>query len=78
MEIMDFNKYYKEIENELKNNILAFWNKTVDEKNGGFLGRILNNGEIIKDSPKSAVLNTRILWTYSTVYKKFKKKYILN
>ena len=74
---MDIEKYYNEIKNELKNNILAFWNKTVDEENGGFLGRILTNGKIIKDSPKSAVLNTRILWTYSLVYRKFKEEIYL-
>jgi len=71
---MNVDTYYKEIENELKNNILAFWGKTIDTENGGFLGRILNNGEIIKKSPKSAVLNTRILWTYSAVYRKFKEE----
>ncbi len=71
---MNIDNYYKEIENELKNDILPFWDKTVDEENGGFLGRILNNGEIIKDFPKSAVLNTRILWTYSSLYVKFKEK----
>lgn len=71
---MKIDNYLKEIENELKNNILPFWDKTVDEENGGFLGKILNNGEIIKDSPKSAVLNTRILWTYSSLYGKFNEK----
>jgi mannobiose 2-epimerase len=71
---MDFDNYYKEIKNELKNNILPFWDKAVDNENGGFVGKILNNGEIIKDSPKSAVLNTRILWTYSAIYKKFREK----
>jgi mannobiose 2-epimerase len=71
---MDIKKFYNEIGHELKNNILPFWNKTVDEENGGFLGRILNDGKIIKDSPKSAVLNTRILWTYSAVYSKFKEE----
>ena len=67
----------KEIGNELKNNILTFWNKTADEENGGFSGRILNNGEVVKNSPKSAVLNTRILWTYSAVYRKYKENIYL-
>jgi mannobiose 2-epimerase len=71
---MDINNYYKEVENELKNNILPFWNKSIDKKNGGFIGRILNNGEIVENSLKSAVLNTRILWTYSAVYSKFKEE----
>jgi mannobiose 2-epimerase len=71
---MNADTYYKEIENELKKNILPFWNETIDNENGGFLGRILNNGKTVKDSPKSAVLNTRILWTYSAVYNKYKKE----
>jgi mannobiose 2-epimerase len=77
MSIIEIDNYCKEIEKELRDNILAFWDKAVDRENGGFFGKILNNGEIIKDSPKSAVLNTRILWTYSTVYQKFKdEKYL--
>jgi cellobiose epimerase len=71
---MNADTYYKEIENELKKNILPFWNETIDNENGGFLGRILNNGKTVKDSPRSAVLNTRILWTYSAVYNKYKKE----
>ena len=71
---MNIDKYYKEIAKELKNNILTFWSKSIDNENGGFLGKILNNGEIIENAPKSAVLNTRILWTYSAVYRKFKEE----
>lgn len=66
---MDIARYRKEIENELYN-ILSFWdNNTVDKVNGGFYGRISNEGEIFKDADKSAVLNTRILWTYSAAYR---------
>ncbi|MEO0293244.1 MAG: AGE family epimerase/isomerase [candidate division WOR-3 bacterium] len=69
-----FDTYYKEIEGELRTNILPFWDKTIDLENGGFFGRILNNGEVKKKSPKASVLNTRILWTYSAVYRKFREK----
>lgn len=55
---------------ELYGSILPFWSeKAVDNKYGGFLGRITHTGEIIGDAPKSAVLNTRILWTFSAVHR---------
>ncbi len=49
--------------------ILAFWMQhTVDEKNGGFVGQISNDNVIIEDAPKGAVLNARILWSFSAAY----------
>lgn len=67
-------QYYSEIKEELTGNILPFWDKTIDKEKGGFYGRILNDGKIIKDAPRSAVLNTRILWTYSSVYRQLKEE----
>ena len=68
----------QEAEKEVKENILKFWSeKTVDEKNGGFLGAIENNLLVNPEGPKSCVLNTRILWTYSKAYNMFKdEKYL--
>ena len=66
--------YCKEIEDELRRNILPFWNKTVDRGNGGFCGGIGNDGKIIENAAKSAVLNTRILWTYSAVFRRYKEE----
>jgi len=66
--------YLKEIEEELARNILPFWTKTIDQEKGGFVGRIRNDGTIIEDAPKSAVLNTRILWTYSAVFRYFREE----
>jgi mannobiose 2-epimerase len=49
--------------------ILSFWMQhTVDEKNGGFIGKINSNNEVIYDAPKGAVLNARILWSFSAAY----------
>ena len=57
-----------EFENELKS-ILNYWAKyTVDEKNGGFLGALDNKNNIIENAPKGAVLNARILWSFSAAY----------
>ena len=69
MDRINTKQYYTEIREELALNILPFWDKVIDKEKGGFYGRILNDGTIIADAPKSAVLNTRILWTYSAVYR---------
>jgi mannobiose 2-epimerase len=54
-----------ELEIELKK-ILDFWqNNTLDSKNGGFVGRIDHNNNVIDEAPKGIILNTRILWTFS-------------
>ena len=54
-----------ELEIELKK-ILDFWqNKTLDTEHDGFVGRIDHNNNVIEDSPKGIILNTRILWAFS-------------
>jgi len=51
---------------ELTGNILPFWMRhAVDRENGGFTGTIDCDLVIDKKAPRSAVLNTRILWTFS-------------
>lgn len=46
--------------------ILDFWLKfSPDQLNGGFQGGISNDNIINPDAPKGAVLNARILWTFS-------------
>jgi len=63
-----------EFQNELINNILPYWtNKMQDNENGGFYGRIDGNDFIHKDANKGAILNTRILWTFSAAYRIFKQ-----
>lgn len=57
------------VSRELKENILPFWIKhTVDEKHGGFVGRIDNANNVIPDADKSAILNARILWSFSSLF----------
>lgn len=49
--------------------ILKYWSKhTVDNQNGGFIGQIDFNEKIIANSEKGAVLNARILWSFSASY----------
>ena len=59
----------KEIEAELKN-ILTYWiEHTVDYEKGGFYGKINHENKVDKAAPKGAVLNTRILWTFSAAFR---------
>lgn len=67
---MDAMKLKDEVHDIIENNILPFWiNKMTDEDNGGFYGRIDGNGVLHKDAEKGAVLNARILWTFSAAYR---------
>jgi len=51
---------------ELEENILPFWiNHTVDKENGGFYGTIHGDLTVDKKAPRAAVINARILWTFS-------------
>ncbi|MGF7030915.1 mannobiose 2-epimerase [Paenibacillus mucilaginosus] len=62
-----------QVEKEVKDNILAFWLKqTPDAENGGFLGEIRSDLTVVDDAEKALVLNTRILWTFSSAYRIFK------
>ncbi len=61
----------------LNDNILSYWSNTIDHKNGGFLGRITGNEEVITGADKGAILNARILWTFSSAYRLIgNKKYL--
>ena len=54
------------IRKELVDDILPFWMRyAVDAERGGFHGKVDCDLKIDAEAPRSAVLNTRILWTYS-------------
>jgi mannobiose 2-epimerase len=61
-------RYKMEMETELKE-ILSWWTRiTYDDKNGGFIGKVDHANSVYTDSPKGAVLNSRILWAFSAAY----------
>ncbi len=65
---MDLVKFKAEIQAELTR-IVDFWkSKTIDEVDGGFVGRITSDGIQDPFADKGLVLNARILWTFSAVY----------
>ena len=53
--------------------LLSYWaHRAVDQKNGGFYGRIDAHDAVVAGSPKGAVLNARILWTFAAAYNNFR------
>ena len=68
-------RWRSELEQELKTNILGFWIKhAVDEKNGGFVGKIGSDMTVEPDADKGLVLNARILWTFATAYRVYREE----
>ena len=65
----------KEMQDVLEQNILPFWlNQMVDHENGGFYGRMTGRGELEKEAEKGAILNARILWSFSAAYRVLRKQ----
>lgn len=57
---------------ELTGNILPFWMRhTTDRENGGFYGFVGSNLFVDKKAPRAAVINARILWTFSMAARVF-------
>ena len=58
----------------LEDNILSFWkDKMTDWGQGGFYGRITGTDRLEPQAVKGAVLNARILWTFSSAYRLLQK-----
>ena len=53
----------------LEENILAYWLRLRDTKHGGFYGQVTGDEVLVPDSPRGAILNARILWTFSSAYR---------
>ena len=58
-----------EIKNELENHIIPFWDALRDDEFGGFYGQMDNDLNLDKKGGKGVILNSRILWFYSSCYR---------
>ena len=66
-------RFREELESELKDNILSWWmTYAPDRELGGFHGHISHQNQVVKGAGKGAVLNARILWTFSAAYRMYK------
>ena len=60
----------QEMQDVLQDNILCFWlDKMQDQEHGGFYGRIDGSGVLHPEAEKGAILNARILWSFSAAYR---------
>ena len=60
----------QEMRDVLENNILRFWlDKMQDTENGGFYGRMDGHMQLYPEAEKGAILNARILWSFSAAYR---------
>lgn len=59
----------QECTEELKGHIIPFWNALRDDEYGGFYGQMDKELVLDKKGTKGVILNSRILWFYSSVYR---------
>ena len=72
---MDTKTMKQEMLDVLESNILRFWlDKMQDHENGGFYGRIDGQGVLHREAEKGAILNARILWSFSAAYRVLQKE----
>ncbi len=58
----------------LTKNILNYWiEKVTDHDNGGYYGRIDGHEQVHPQEDKGAIMNARILWSFSAAYRVLKK-----
>ncbi len=56
-------------QNHLVTSILPFWTSSmVDLENGGFHGKRDGHGKLVTEAQKAIILNSRILWTFSSAF----------
>lgn len=64
-----------EMQEVLTANILPYWMlRMVDREHGGFYGRITGTELLVPEAVKGAILNARLLWTYSAAYRLLGKR----
>ena len=61
----------REVEADLTGGILPFWLDHTQDPAGGFYGTVLNDGSPVPGADKGAILNARILWTFSRAFRTY-------
>jgi len=63
-------QFSQAVRNEMENNLIPFWlEKSIDCEYGGFIGQMSNDGTIDPRAAKGLILNARILWAFSALYR---------
>ena len=65
--------YLRRIEGDLRGNILPFWmDKVVNRDAGCYFGSLTNDLAVDPGAERGALLTTRILWTYSAAFARYR------
>ncbi len=65
--------YAERIEADLRGNILPFWiGRVVDAEGRAFFGSLTNDLAVDRSAERGALLTTRILWTFSAAYSRYR------
>jgi mannobiose 2-epimerase len=76
---MDLKVLRASIEQELTGNLLPFWRESsLDHVGGGFVAEMANDGFLNPGAPKGLILNARLLWTFSALYRELADERDLN
>lgn len=63
------------IERELHDNLLPFWReRALDSEKGGFIAEMSLGGLVNETAAKGLILNARLLWTFSALYREFQDR----
>lgn len=65
---IDVAGFIDELGCNLNNSILPYWSSTMVDPRGGFYPRRDGHDTLHESEPKGAILNARILWSYSAAY----------
>ena len=57
-----------EVKNHLVNALIPFWKSLRDEEYGGYYGYLDYDLNLDKKAEKGCILNSRILWFFSSAY----------
>lgn len=66
---MEKETFKREVYENLTGNILPYWIEKMQDPEGGFYGRRDSEDNLDIKAPKGAILNARILWTFSAAYR---------
>src|SRR5512136_2774870 len=66
----DLNQFAQAVLDQLFSHILPFWTgPALDHEQGGWLAWMSNDLRVDRSQPKGLILNSRILWAFSAVYR---------
>ena len=66
---MDQEAFRSALVRELTEDILPFWLIRMQDPDRGWFGRMDGQGRLVPDAPRGAILNARLLWTFSAAWR---------